>query len=165
MEYPKTVVIAITAHGVIPLYKKELGDEYVPHVFYLPSGRNLSVTKISSVVPGICNITNFDDVDKNMKYLIKTLKTFDISTATNDMKKEFLDGAQQYFQELDKHQIREIQSDLNKKQKKLLGKEQNTFAVDETKELIEIIELTEDIESDKQKKRAEPDYNKEHSTE
>jgi hypothetical protein len=150
MEYPKTVVIAITAHGVIPLYKEESGDEYVPYVFYLPTGRKLSVTKISSVVPGICNITNFDDVDKNMNYLIKTLKTFDISTATNDMKKEFLDGAQQYFQELDKHQIRDIQSDLTKKQKKLLGKEQNTVAEDELKELIEIIELTEDIASDKQ---------------
>jgi ERCC4-related helicase len=154
MKYPKTVVIAITTHGVIPLYKEETGDEYVPHVFYLPTGRKLSVTKISSVVPGICNITNSDDVGEYMNYLIKTLKSFDISSATNNEKNEFLDAAQQYFQELEKQQLRDIQTELPMKEKLLLGKEQKTVTDDnddgELEELIEIIKLTKDIESDKQ---------------
>jgi hypothetical protein len=152
MKCPKTVVIAITAHGTIPLYKETRDDEYTPHVFHLPTGRKLSVTKISAVVPGICNITTPQDVDKNVNYLIKALNKFDISTATHDKKKEFLDNALQRFHVLDKDQIREIQADLIKKQKTLLEKEQKTSSSDEDeiKEIMEIIELTEDIESDKQ---------------
>jgi len=152
MKYPKKVILAITAHGTIPLYKKEPDDEYTPHFFYLPTGRELSVTKISSVVPGVCNITNNDDVDKNMKYLLNTLRTFDVSTATRDKKKEFLDEAQRHFQEMDKDQARDIRADLSKKQKTLLEKEQKTVADadDELEALIEVIELTQDIESDKQ---------------
>ena len=152
MEYPKTVIIAITAHGVIPLYKEETHDEYLPHVFYLPKDKNrkLSVTKISAVVPGTCNITNPHDVDKNMKYLIRKLNKFDISTASNDKKIRFLDKIQKSFQHADKHQIREIQADLIKKQKALSKKEQKkTSDRDDIEEIIEIIELTEDIESDK----------------
>jgi hypothetical protein len=151
MKYPKTVVIAITAHGTIPLYKEdETSDEYVPYVFHLPAGRKLSVTKISAVVPGICNITTPQDVDKNMNYLVRTLNKFDISTATKHEKKEFLDGVQKHFHTLDKDQIREIQADLIKKQKTLSEKEQKTASVDEFKELMEIIQLKDDIESDKQ---------------
>jgi hypothetical protein len=84
-----------------------------------------------------------------MNYVIQALKSFDISTATNDMKNDFLDGAQQYFQEVDKAQIIDVESDLPRK-RKLLGKEQQIVPDDEEEELMEFINLKDDIESDKQ---------------
>jgi tRNA splicing endonuclease len=131
----------------------------------LPTGRKLSVTKISSVVPGICNITNSEDIGKYINYVIKTLKSFDISTATNDKKNEFLDTAQQYFQELDKHQLRDIETELPIKEKVLLGKEKKTVADNEDneiEELLEVINLTKDIELDKQYLYYKQNYRRDH---
>jgi len=66
--FPKTVIITVTTHGRIPLDKK--GQ---PAMFTLPSG--MTLTKISSVVPGVCNIMSSDDSDFYNEILIQWLRT------------------------------------------------------------------------------------------
>jgi len=68
LTFPKTVIITVTTHGRIPLDKK--GQ---PAMFTLPPG--MTLTKISSVVPGVCNIMSSDDSDFYNEMLIQWLKT------------------------------------------------------------------------------------------
>jgi hypothetical protein len=68
LKFPKTVIITVTTHGRIPLDKK--GQ---PAMFTLPPG--MTLTKISSVVPGVCNIMSSDDSDYYNEILIHWLKT------------------------------------------------------------------------------------------
>jgi hypothetical protein len=67
LTFPKTVIITVTTHGRIPLDKK--GQ---PAMFTLPLG--MTLTKISSVVPGVCNIMSSDDSDFYNEMLIQWLK-------------------------------------------------------------------------------------------
>jgi hypothetical protein len=52
VEYPKTIVIVVTAHGKIQVETNYQGIKE-PEIFTIPSGMTLN--RISAVVPGVCN--------------------------------------------------------------------------------------------------------------
>jgi hypothetical protein len=64
MNYPKTVVIAITCHGTIVINNKT--NE--PETFNIPN--KMKIIKLSAVTPGVCNFTVDEDMDKFIKTIL-----------------------------------------------------------------------------------------------
>jgi hypothetical protein len=64
MSYPKTVIVVVTCHGVIAIDK----TDNEPNLFKIPD--NMKVVKMSSVTPGICNLTMDEDVDKFIQIIL-----------------------------------------------------------------------------------------------
>jgi hypothetical protein len=81
IQYPETVVIIVTTHGEI-----RLDDTGKPKTFILPEGMKL--TKLSAVVPGVCNYMTSDESDDYVETIISWLKRL-------DQKKITINGAQQ----------------------------------------------------------------------
>ena len=73
MNIPKTLVIGIYLHGVLPLNENgEIQTEKVPD--------GLCVTTINSVAPGISNISTIEDMENiatKLSISIKTRKNYD----------------------------------------------------------------------------------------
>lgn len=78
MDVPKTLVIGIYMHGILPLDKNgEMQMQKVP--------KGLNVTTINSVAPGITNISNIEAIETIAKQLsskIKTKKNYNKLTKT-----------------------------------------------------------------------------------
>ena len=64
MNYPKTVVIAITCHGTIVIDNETNEAE----TFSIPN--KMKIIKLSAVTPGVCNFTVDEDVDKFIKTIL-----------------------------------------------------------------------------------------------
>lgn len=73
MNYPETALIVITSHGEIPVTKDPITKEIVPYTFIIPNEIQ-TITKLSVVAPGVCNITNTEDVDDFVKTLMGKIK-------------------------------------------------------------------------------------------
>ena len=54
--YPETMIVVITAHGHIKVKTNPMTGLHEPEVFALPEG--MSLTRISGVVPGVCNYSD-----------------------------------------------------------------------------------------------------------
>jgi hypothetical protein len=73
MNYPETALIVITSHGEIPITKDPITTENIPYIFIIPNEIS-TITKLSVVAPGVCNITNTEDVDDFVKTLMEKIK-------------------------------------------------------------------------------------------
>jgi len=73
MNYPETALIVITSHGEIPITKDPITKENIPYTFIIPNEIS-SITKLSVIAPGVCNITNTEDVDDFVKRLMEKIK-------------------------------------------------------------------------------------------
>ena len=82
MNIPKTLVIGIYLHGVLPLNENgEIQTEKVPD--------GLCVTTINSVAPGISNISTIEDMENiatKLSIRIKTRKNYDKLTNLQNKK-------------------------------------------------------------------------------
>jgi len=67
MSYPSEVILSITAHGGIELTKKD-----VPSYFTVPEG--IKITKLSAVVPGVCNLVSPDDTEEFNKHILEVIR-------------------------------------------------------------------------------------------
>lgn len=67
MSYPKKAIVAITVHGGIEL------DETDRPITFIPP-RGMRITKLSAVVPGVCNIMNQQDADVYIGTILDNLK-------------------------------------------------------------------------------------------
>ena len=68
MNTPKTLVIGIYMHGILPLDKNgEMQMQKVP--------KGLRITTINSVAPGITNISNIETIETIAKQLSSKIKT------------------------------------------------------------------------------------------
>ena len=68
MNYPETLVISVTSHGVIQT-NINANNINEPLTFNIPS--DMSIIKLSAVAPGVCNLTNPVDIDDFIKKVIK----------------------------------------------------------------------------------------------
>jgi hypothetical protein len=68
MDYPETLVISVTSHGVI---QTNINNNNInePLTFNIPP--DMSIIKLSAVAPGVCNLTYPSDIDEFIKKVIK----------------------------------------------------------------------------------------------
>jgi hypothetical protein len=71
MSYPSETILSITAHGGIELTKKD-----VPTYFTVPEG--IKITKLSAVVPGVCNLVSPDDTEEFNKHILEVIRKLEI---------------------------------------------------------------------------------------
>jgi len=109
--YPKTVIITVTTHGEIPL--DEAGQ---PEKFVLPEG--MSLTKISAVVPGVCNFLASEDAEHYVNTLIDWLKKFDESEFV-EKKSKVSKNIVDFLKKEDMETVRQIEKDVKEKKRKL----------------------------------------------
>jgi hypothetical protein len=125
-KFPKTVIITVTTHGRIPLDEK--GE---PQLFTLPQG--MSLTKISSVVPGVCNIMSSDDSDYYNEVLIEWLKKL----SQRDMfenKHELAEEIAKFMKKEDMENVlKEVETEV-KERKKQMAKKNRKSDEDEDEE-------------------------------
>lgn len=80
VEYPKTMVIVITAHGRIPVDTNFQGIKE-PEIFAIPSGMTLN--RINAVVPGVCNYLSDDFARKIMEIARTNITAYDLHSQEN----------------------------------------------------------------------------------
>jgi hypothetical protein len=56
MEFPETLVLSMTLHGLIPVENETVTE------FTVPEG--MRIIKVSAVTPGVCNVTTPDEIEK-----------------------------------------------------------------------------------------------------
>jgi hypothetical protein len=68
MSYPEKALVVVTCHGRIPVNRTDnvLNE---PDKFAIP--KNMKVIKMSSVAPGVCNITSPKDIDTFISTILK----------------------------------------------------------------------------------------------
>jgi hypothetical protein len=72
MSYPRTIVLAVTTHGIISTFITA-DRTHAPITFELPEGMTLK--KVSAVAPGVCNIMDTIDADEYIQDIINWVKT------------------------------------------------------------------------------------------
>lgn len=72
MSYPRTIVLAVTTHGIIPTFITA-DRTHAPITFELPEGMTLK--KVSAVAPGVCNIMDTIDANEYIQDIINWVKT------------------------------------------------------------------------------------------
>jgi hypothetical protein len=114
-SYPKTIVLAITSHGVIPL--DEMGK---PETFTLPRG--VTLMKVNAVSPGVCNIMSSDDSDDYVESIIEWVKKLD-KKGLSKKKEDFTKNLAATFKHEDRiRTFPEVESLLPSKKRELLSK-------------------------------------------
>lgn len=109
--YPKTVIITVTTHGEIPLDEK--GQ---PIKFILPEG--MSLTKISTVVPGVCNFLASEDAEHYVNTLIDWLKKKDESKFVKK-KSKVSKNIVDFLKKEDMETFNQIAKDVREKKRQL----------------------------------------------
>ena len=115
--YPKTVIITVTTHGEIPLDEK--GQ---PIKFVLPEG--MSLTKISAVVPGVCNFLATEDAEHYVNTLIDWLKKKDESKFVEE-KSKVSKNIVDFLKKEDMETFNQIDEDVREKKRKLKMRSSN----------------------------------------
>jgi hypothetical protein len=93
MEFPETLVLSMTLHGLIPVENETVTE------FTVPDG--MRIIKVSAVTPGVCNVTTpdeiekanasirkvfgspqlrYEDIEPNLASLVQSLKTLESNT-------------------------------------------------------------------------------------
>jgi len=67
MSYPETVLLAVTSHGVT----KYNNDTKSVIRFNVPS--DMKIIKLSAVAPGVCNLTESENLDKTIEDIVKKI--------------------------------------------------------------------------------------------
>jgi len=115
MNYPETALIVITSHGEIPITKDPINKETIPYTFIIPNEIS-TITKLSVVAPGVCNITNTEDIDnfvKTIMHKIKDPKEYNLLLADPI---NYLNFLAQFNQEIEKEVVMQTINVKNTKQ-------------------------------------------------
>jgi hypothetical protein len=80
VEYPKTIVIVVTAHGKIQVDTNFQGIKE-PEIFAIPSGMTLN--RINAVVPGVCNYLSDPFARKVMEIARTNITAYDLHSQEN----------------------------------------------------------------------------------
>jgi len=107
MDYPKTVLVIVTAHGLI-----ELTSDNKPITFNIPTGIN-TLTKLSAVTPGVCNITNPEDIDKFIENILKELKNPDEYNKLLNEPVAYLNFLADMYKSIEEETVKETIKDKN----------------------------------------------------